>query len=387
MPGAHDLRQTEATERARLLDVASYDISIDLTGAADATAPTTFRVLTEIRFSCREPGASTFVEIAAAGIRSATLNGVPVETWSAEDGLTLTDLDADNTLVGDADFGYSATDQGLHRAVDPEDGQAYVFTQFQPSDAQRVFACFDQPDLKASVTWHVTLPASWRVVSTMPEAKREVADPGLATVHFESSPRISPYVTAICAGPFHERRRAHDGIDLGVLCRASVAQHVDHEFLLDVTTHGLDFFQQRFGVRYPLSKYDQVLVPEFGGAMENLGCVTYSEDISVYRGPPTEAQLEFLAAIMLHEMAHMWFGDLVTMRWWDDLWLNESFATWASAWALSEMPRFGATAWSAFLAEWKANGYEGDQLSSTHPVHAEIPDVDAVQVNFDRITY
>ncbi len=240
MPGARNLHQTEADERARLLDVASYDITIDLSDAADPSLPTTFRCTTEVRFACREPDASTFIEVAAAGIRSATLNGVPVDTsgWSADRGLDLRRLDADNTLIVEADFEYNAAGQGLHRAVDPEDGEVYLYTQFQPADAQRVFACFDQPDLKASFTWHATVPERWRVVSTMTEQTRDTTTDGHTTIHFEPSPRISTYVTALCAGPYHELRRAHDGIDLGLFCRASLARHLIPDFFFDVTTHG-----------------------------------------------------------------------------------------------------------------------------------------------------
>ena len=397
MPGARNLRQSEAAARARLLAVASYDVTLDLTSAAADAADSadeeggdgrTFRSVTEVHFACIEPGASTFIELAAQRIRSATLNGAPVDmsSWSADAGLTLTGLASDNTLRVDADFPYCPTEQGLHRAVDPEDGEVYLYSQFETADAQRVFACFDQPDLKAVFTWHVTVPAAWRVVSTMPATHEDSGSLG-RTVHFAPSVPMSTYVTAICAGPFHEVRRTHDGIDLGLLCRASLAKHLDAEILFEITTQGLDFFQANFGVPYPLAKYDQIFVPEFGGAMENLGCVTYADRQAIFREPPTQAQLQSRTMVMLHEMAHMWFGDLVTMRWWGDVWLNESFATWAAAWAMEGATRFADTAWASFLGEWKADGYEGDQLASTHPIRTEITNVEAVQVNFDRITY
>ncbi len=389
MSGARNLRETEATERARLLDVTSYDIVLDLADAGGGNGERTFRCRTEARFSCAERGASTTIEVAADTIHSAALNDVSVDasSWSAEGGLALTGLAAENTLIVDADFAYCPTEQGLHRAVDPSDAEVYLYTQFEPADAQRVFACFDQPDLKATFTWHVTAPAAWRVVSNMPVAREEPGPTGSRTVHFEPSVRMSTYVNALCAGPFHEVRRMYDGIDLGLLCRASLAPHLDVDVLFDVTTRGLDFFQANFSVPYPLSKYDQVFVPEFAGAMENMGCVTYADNQSLFRDTPTEAQLQFRSMVMLHEMAHMWFGDLVTMRWWGDLWLNESFATWAAAWALSDNRRFADTAWPSFLVEWKAEGYAADQLSSTHPVSTEIVDIHAMEVNTDRITY
>jgi len=389
MSGTRNLRETEAIERARLLEVTAYDITLDLVGANDEAGSATFRSITEIHFTCAEPGATTFIEAAAQSIRSATLNGTEVDTsgWSVEGGLILIGLAAENTLVVDADFPYSPTDQGLHRAVDPSDGETYIYTQFEPADAQRVFACFDQPDLKATFTWHVAVPAGWRVVSNMPVRSEEPGPTGSRTVHFEQSVRMSTYINAVTAGTFHEERRVHDGIDLGVMCRASLASHLDADKVFDITVEGLDFFQASFGVRYPLTKYDQVFVPEYSGAMENLGCVIFADQQVVFRETPTDAQLQFRAMVILHEMAHMWFGDLVTMRWWNDLWLNESFATWAAAWALAHSSRFGETAWPSFLLEWKAEGYEGDQLGSTHPVHTHIADIDAIKVNFDRITY
>jgi aminopeptidase N len=389
MSGARNLRETEAAERARLLDVSTYDIVLDVTDGVGAAGGGTFRSTTEIRFNCTEAGAETFIEAGAAAIRSATLNGEPVDTagWSADEGLRLTGLAPENTLVIDADFPYCPTEQGLHRAVDPVDGEVYLYTQFETSDAQRVFACFDQPDLKARFTWHVTMPTGWRAVSTMPIEREEPGPAGSRTVHFAQSVPMSTYINVLCAGPYHEVRRAHDGIDLGLFCRASMAAHLDADQIFDVTAQGLDFFQERFGVPYPLNKYDHVFVPEFSGAMENLGCVTYADHQGLFRDAPTDAQLAFRAMVLLHEMAHMWFGDLVTMRWWGDVWLNESFATWAAAWALAANRRFGDVAWSAFLGDWKAAGYEGDQLSSTHPVSADIVDIEAVAVNFDRITY
>ncbi|MEO3748654.1 aminopeptidase N [Plantactinospora sp. B5E13] len=384
-----NLTQVEATERGRLLDVTGYDIRLDLSSAGQAAQSRTFRSVTEVRFRCAEPGAGTFIEVAADSVRSATLNGEPVDLngWSAEAGLTLTGLAAENVLVVDADFLYSSSGQGLHRSVDPVDGETYLYSQFETADAQRVFACFDQPDLKSVYTWHATVPAHWRVISNMPVRAEEPAGDETKTVHFAESARMSTYITALCAGPYHEVRHTHDGIDMGYFCRASMARYFDDDDLHLITRQGFDFFQQQFGVRYPLPKYDQVWVPDFNaGAMENFGCVTHAESHYIFRSQVTDFEYEQRANTILHELAHMWFGDLVTMRWWNDLWLNESFAEWASHWANTNATRF-TDAWTTFLSVRKNWGYRQDQLSSTHPVYCEMPDLEAVEVNFDGITY
>ncbi|MBF9127584.1 aminopeptidase N [Plantactinospora sp. S1510] len=384
-----NLTQVEATERGRLLDVTSYDIRLDLSSAGRAADNRTFRSTTEVRFRCAEPGATTFIELAADAVRAATLNGAPVDLsdWSAEAGLTLVGLAAENVLVVEADFLYSSSGQGLHRSVDPVDGETYLYSQFETADAQRAFACFDQPDLKSVFTWHATVPAHWRAVSNMPVREEEPAGAESKTIHFVPSAVMSTYVTAICAGPYHEVRYSHDGIDLGYFCRASMSQYLDSADLNLVTTQGFDFFHEQFGVRYPLPKYDQVWVPDFNaGAMENFGCVTHAEAHYLFRSQETDFEYEQRANTILHELAHMWFGDLVTMRWWNDLWLNESFAEWASHWANANATRF-SDAWTTFLSVRKNWGYRQDQLSSTHPVYCEMPDLEAVEVNFDGITY
>ncbi|GIJ71954.1 aminopeptidase N [Virgisporangium ochraceum] len=391
MAGVRNLRQVEAADRARLLDVSHYDINLDLTDGAGYPGDRVFRSTTEVRFTCTEPGATTFIEVAAESIRSATLNGAPVDTsaWSAEGGLSLPGLAADNVLVVDADFLYSSTGQGLHRSVDPVDKEIYLYSQFETADAQRLYACFDQPDLKADFTWRATVPAHWNVISNMPRESEGAVEgvEGAKTVVFARSPRMSTYVTALCAGPYHEVRETHDGIDLGVFCRRSMARYLDADDIFLVTRQGFDFFHEQFGVRYPLPKYDQVYSPEFNaGAMENFGCIVHAEQYYIFRSPVTDFEYEQRANTILHEMAHMWFGDLVTMRWWDDLWLNESFAEWASHWCNTHATRF-TDAWTTFLSVRKNWGYRQDQLSSTHPVYTETPDVAAVEVNFDGITY
>ncbi|NUR71903.1 MAG: aminopeptidase N [Hamadaea sp.] len=389
MAGVRNLTQAEAVERARLLTVGSYDITIDLTDGSGNPGDGTFRTVTEVVFECAEPGAQTFIEIAARSVRSATLNGAPVDVsgWSDTTGLALPGLAAQNRLVVDADFDYSTSGQGLHRAVDPVDKEVYLYSQFETQDAQKAYACFDQPDLKATYTWHVTAPSHWKVVSNSIVDRTEKTDAGAQVVHFAESAKMSTYVTALCAGPYHEVRDEHDGIDLGIFCRQSMAQYLDPDDIFLITKQGFDFFHQQFGVRYPLPKYDQLIVPEFNaGAMENFGCITNAETWFIFRSAVTDYEKEQRANTILHEMAHMWFGDLVTMRWWDDLWLNESFAEWASHWANTESTRF-VDAWTTFLSIRKNWGYRQDQMSSTHPVYCEMPDVAAVEVNFDGITY
>jgi aminopeptidase N len=387
--GVRNLTHAEAIERAGLLDVTGYDITLDLTDGTGGPGVRTFRSMTEITFECREPGVQTFVELAAERVRSAALNGQPIDTseWSAERGLTLPALAERNVLVVDADFTYSTSGQGLHRSVDPVDKQVYLYSQFETADAQRVFACFDQPDLKSVFTWHATVPAHWTVVSNMPVARTDPAGDGAKAVHFEQSARMSTYVTALCAGPYHEVRDEHNGIGLGIYCRRSMQQYLDPDDIFLITKQGFDFFTRQFDIGYPLPKYDQVFVPEFNaGAMENFGCIVHAEQYYIFRSQVTDFEYENRANTILHEMAHMWFGDLVTMRWWDDLWLNESFAEWASHWCNANATRF-TEAWTSFLSVRKNWGYRQDQLSSTHPVYTEMPDVAAVEVNFDGITY
>jgi aminopeptidase N len=388
--GVRNLTQVEAAERARLLDVTGYRITLDLTDGTGGPGEGTFRSITEVSFRCAEPGAATFIEAAAERLRGVTLNGAPVDTdgWSAEKGLTLPHLAAENTLVVDGDFHFSSSGQGLHRSLDPVDKEVYLYSQFETADAQRVFACFDQPDLKSVFTWRVTVPAHWKVISNAVVESAEPADiEGAKVVSFAESARMSTYVTALCAGPYHEVRRDHDGVDMGLFVRESMRQYLDADDLFLITAQGFDFFHEQFGVRYPLPKYDQLWVPDFNaGAMENFGCVVHAEQHYIFRSQVTDFEYEQRANTVLHELAHMWFGDLVTMRWWDDLWLNESFAEWASHWCNTSATRF-TDAWTTFLSVRKNWGYRQDQLSSTHPVYCDMPDVDAVEVNFDGITY
>jgi aminopeptidase N len=387
-----NLTQEQARERAALLDVESYTVDLDLTDGAGKPGEGTFRSTTTVRFSCRTPGASSWIDVVAARVSAATLNGAALECagYDEANGIVLPALAADNEVTIEADGRYMNTGEGLHRFVDPVDGGVYLYSQFETADAKRMYACFDQPDLKAVHRIRVVAPAEWVVVSNAPCQRTEALASGAVRHIFADSARISPYIVALVAGPYaqwtDEYTDAEGTIPLGIYCRASLAEHMDAERLFTQTRQGFDFYHRAFGVRYPFEKYDQCFVPEFNaGAMENAGCVTFLEDY-VFRSRVTRYLYERRCETVLHEMAHMWFGDLVTMRWWDDLWLNESFATWASV-----LCQAGATeytgAWTTFATVEKAWAYRQDQLPSTHPIACDIPDLQAVEVNFDGITY
>ncbi|MGW5939224.1 aminopeptidase N [Streptomyces celluloflavus] len=393
MPG-ENLSRDEARERGRLLSVDGYDVALDVRSAvARGEAAGTFRSRTTIRFRCAEPGATTFADLLAPAVTAVTLNGRELDPGTVFDGsrIALDQLAADNTLVVDAQCAYSRTGEGLHRFVDPEDGEVYLYTQYEPADARRVFANFEQPDLKAPFTFEVTAPEGWTVLSN--GAQEWPAEDGRH--RFATTRPISTYITAVVAGPYHYvrdsyRRTFADGteleIPLGALCRKGLARHFDPDDIFTVTKQGLDFFHDNFDYPYPFGKYDQAFVPEYNiGAMENPGCVTFREEF-VFRGKVTQASYESRANVILHEMAHMWFGDLVTMEWWDDLWLKESFADFMGAFSQVESTRFD-NAWITFANRRKAWAYRADQLPSTHPVTADIRDLEDAKLNFDGITY
>jgi aminopeptidase N len=380
------LTRAEAGRRRALLDVDEYLVDLDLTGAdtqdQEGTTPT-FASHTTIRFSCADPGASTFAEVLAAEVTSARLNGRDLDLSGLHGGrLPLPALDARNELVVEGRFTYSRSGEGLHRYRDPEDGLVYLYSQTFLNDAQRVFACFDQPDLKAPFTVTVTAPLGWTVLTNT--LGREVS-PG--RWEFERSAPLATYFAAVAAGPYEGVRDEHDGIPLGLYARRSMRPHLDPERLLATTRQGFDYFQRLLGIPYPFGKYDQVMVPEFNaGAMENPGLVTFRDEFYLRRGTTTQADRETLARTQLHEMAHMWFGDLVTMRWWDDLWLNESFAEYLAHRGLVEGTEH-ADAWTTFAVGRKVWGYHADQLSTTHPVATEADDTDEALGNFDGISY
>jgi aminopeptidase N len=383
-----NLTRTDAERRAALLEVADYTVELDLTDGGGRPGDATFTSTTTVRFRCTEPGADSWIDFVGAEVASATLNGEPLDVsgYREDDGIALRGLAADNELRVEATGRYMNTGEGLHRFVDPVDGGVYLYSQFETADCKRMFACFDQPDLKARYALTVTAPADWKVVSNAAVEETGEGAGGAAVHRFATTELMSTYLVALIAGPYAEWRDDHDGIPLGIYCRASLAEHMDAERLFTETKQGFDFYHRSFGVRYPFGKYDQLFVPEFNaGAMENAGAVTFLEDY-VFRSRVTRFLYERRAETVLHEMAHMWFGDLVTMRWWDDLWLNESFATFASVLCQAEATEY-TEAWTTFANVEKSWAYRQDQLPSTHPVAADIPDLQAVEVNFDGITY
>ncbi|MFE1913587.1 aminopeptidase N [Streptomyces anandii] len=398
MPGTN-LTREEAQQRAKLLTVDSYEIDLDLSGAQEGG---TYRSVTTVRFDVADGGtsrssegetgggAASFIDLVAPAVHEVTLNGDsldPAEVFEdsriALPGL----LEGRNILRVVADCAYTNTGEGLHRFVDPVDDQAYLYTQFEVPDARRVFASFEQPDLKATFQFTVKAPEGWTVVSNSP-----TPEPQDNVWVFAPTPRISTYITALIVGPYHSVHSVYEkdgqSVPLGIYCRPSLAEFLDADAIFEVTRQGFDWFQEKFDHAYPFAKYDQLFVPEFNaGAMENAGAVTI-RDQYVFRSKVTDAAYEVRAETILHELAHMWFGDLVTMEWWNDLWLNESFATYTSIACQAHAP--GSRwphSWTTFANSMKTWAYRQDQLPSTHPIMAEINDLDDVLVNFDGITY
>ncbi|WP_330472837.1 aminopeptidase N [Terrabacter sp. C0L_2] len=390
MPGKN-LTRDEAASRADILRVDSYDVRLDLT-----TGPENFHTVTTVTFTCSEPGADSFIDLIADSVEKVTLNGVdldPAEVF-ADSRIALPGLAAENELTVDATGRYTNTGEGLHRFVDPVDNEVYLYTQFEVPDSRRMYAVFEQPDLKASFRFTVTAPAHWKVISNSPTPTPEAAGVAdgveRATWSFEPTKRISSYITALIAGPYDEVRdevSTRKGVvPLGVFCRKSLTQYLDADNIFDCTKKGFAFFEEEFDQPYPFEKYDQIFTPEYNmGAMENAGAVTFVE-VYVFRSKVSEAKIERRALTILHELAHMWFGNLVTMKWWDDLWLNESFAEWASTTCQAEATEW-TSAWTTFGTAEKAWAYTQDQLSSTHPIAADMRHLEDVEVNFDGITY
>ncbi len=389
---APNLTRDQAQQRAAILEVDEYILDLDLTDGSGAPGIDRFASRTTVRFRA-SGGATTFIDLIAPRVVSATLNGADVDVsgYDESTGIELTGLAAENELTVIAECAYSNTGEGLHRFVDPADGAVYLYSQFETADAKRMFACFDQPDLKATYSTTVTAPADWEVIANGALRDDPEKTGSGASVHrFATTEPMSTYLVALIAGPYakwtDEYTDAHGTIPLGLFCRASLAEFMDAERLFTETKQGFGFYHRVFGIPYAFGKYDQLFVPEFNaGAMENAGAVTFLEDY-VFRSRVTRYLYERRAETILHEMAHMWFGDLVTMTWWDDLWLNESFATFASVLSQVEATEY-TNAWTTFANVEKSWAYRQDQLPSTHPIAADIPDIAAVEVNFDGITY
>ncbi|MDO4918455.1 aminopeptidase N [Kocuria sp.] len=386
MPGTN-LTRAEAAERARDISVESYRVALDLTGG-----PETFTAHTTVVFTART-GADSFIDAITASVESVTLNGTSLDPAEVSDGerILLPELAEHNELVVESTMHYMNTGEGLHRFVDPADGQVYLYSQFEVADTRRMFPVFEQPDLKATFHFSVTAPAGWEVVSNQPSPAPVPVREGVARWDFSPTPVVSCYITALIAGPYLKTTDSvvsSDGrtVELGLFARRSLFEYMDASEMFEITKQGFAFYESQFGVPYPFEKYDQLFVPQFNaGAMENAGAVTFVESY-IFRSKPAQALVERRAITVLHELAHMWFGDLVTMRWWNDLWLNESFAEYMSTLACAQSTKY-TNAWTTFAAGEKSWGYAQDQLPTTHPIKAEIPDLEAVLVNFDGITY
>ncbi|WP_336651181.1 MULTISPECIES: aminopeptidase N [unclassified Leucobacter] len=394
-----NLTRVEARERASIVTTESYEVNLDLTTGAE-----TFAAVTTVRFTGRA-GASTFIDLIADSVESVELNGRSLDPAAvfADSRVQLPELAEQNVLRIASTQRYMNTGEGLHRFEDPADGEVYLYSQFEVPDSRRMFAVFEQPDLKATFQFTVTAPARWQVVSNQPTPEPVAAgtkagaqgeswpEQAIATWSFEPTPVMSSYITALVAGPYRVVRSeltSRDGrtIPLGVFCRESLAEHLDADYIFEKTREGFAFFEEQFDYPYPFDKYDQLFVPEYNmGAMENVGAVTFTEAY-VFRSQVTDAMRERRVVTILHELAHMWFGDLVTMRWWNDLWLNESFAEYMSTLGVAEATEW-SDCWTTFAASEKSWAYRQDQLPSTHPIVAEIRDLEDVLVNFDGITY
>ena len=384
MPGTN-IKQVEAAERSALIQVSSYAIDLDLTTGAE-----NFRVKTTVTFAGLKPGATTYIDCVGARVISAKLNGAEFDPRFDGETIYLPALAAENVLEIEHDGVYSNSGEGLHRFVDPADDEVYLYTQFETGDARRMYACFDQPDQKATFAISTITPDHWEIISNYAiESTKDLGGKKKFT-QFATSQVISTYVTAIVAGAYtsvHDEYKGEKTIPLGIYARKSFFKHVDAANIFEVTKQGFAYFEKTFGLAYPFGKYDQIAVAEYNwGAMENVGCVTFHEDVLIFRSKVTERNYVSRATTIHHEMAHMWFGDLVTMQWWNDLWLNESFAEWASYQSVSESTKY-TEAWTEFNSLRKNWAYRVDQLTTTHPIATEMEDLDAVRTNFDGISY
>ncbi|MYM19506.1 aminopeptidase N [Brevibacterium sp. 5221] len=387
-----NLTRSEARTRSDLLTVDRYEVDLDISGAEDPQERT-FRSTSTVVFEAAA-AAPTFIDIIADSVSAIDVNGGALDPERAFDGarVRFESQAGRNTVTITARCAYSRSGEGMHRFFDPADDRVYLYTQYEPTDARRVFANFDQPDLKANFQFTVTAPESFVVLTNTEPAEQATTDSGAVERRFAATKRQSSYITCVCAGHYAQ---AHDEyvdehtgqrIPLGMYARQSLAEHMESESVFAITKQGLDFFHASFDFPYPWGKYDQIFVPEYNlGAMENPGLVTFS-DTYLHRDAVTRSEYEQRAEVILHEMTHMWFGDLVTMKWWDDLWLKESFADYMATLALTNATEF-SDGWTTFALRRKDWAYRQDQYPTTHPIVADIPDVEAARLNFDGITY
>ncbi len=376
------LTQTEAEDRASRVRDVRYTLAIDIQPQAS-----TYRGTLAVDFRSAVDG-PVFLDFRGRDILRLTVNGVDLEPDRRGYRIYLPEeaLGSENTVEIEYENEYDRTGDGFHQFIDPEDGKEYLYTNFEPFEAHRLFPCFDQPDIKARYRLTVRVPSEWEVIANSRAVRREPQADGRTVWEFAETPPFSTYLFALVAGPYRVVRDRHGDLELGLYVRESLLKYLDHDEVFEVTKQGFDFYTDFFGYPYPFDKYDQIFVPEFNaGAMENVGAVTHNEYM-VFRDPPTESQRRGRAETILHELAHMWFGNLVTMRWWNDLWLNESFATFMAYLALERATRF-KTAWQDFNATIKNWAYRQDQLPTTHPIAGEVRDTEETFLNFDGITY
>jgi aminopeptidase N len=381
-----NITRLEAIERFAKVSNPEYTVALQLDGKTD-----TYTCIASISFSALE-NSETWLDLISPNVETVWLNGNQLNVQDVFDGtrIRLKDLKKINTVQVKAQCSYMNTGEGLHRHIDPVDNQIYIYTQFEVADCRRVFPVFEQPDIKGTMVLSVTAPSNWSLISNSPTPNPKVLDGNNSLWSFEKTPRMSSYLYALCAGPYVKKTDTYEGkfgsYPLGIYVRPSLSEFLDHEEIFEITKQGFQWFEDKFKVGYPFPKYDQIFVPEFNaGAMENVGCVTFRDEY-IFRSRTTRTAYETRANTILHEMAHMWFGDLVTMKWWNDLWLNESFAEWAAHWASTGATQYNE-AWTLFHLQRKAWAYRQDQLPSTHPIAANMPDLDSVYENFDGITY
>ena len=385
MPGIN-ISQKEAEERSKCLSIDSYDVTLKIVPGQE-----TFYSKSMVHFFCNEPGIDTFIDAPARRVISATLNGIPIDVSNFDgESIFLKNLAAENDLVVELDSIFSKNGEGLQYSVDPADQEIYLYSQCAPALTRHMYACFDQPDLKATFALTAIVPNHWEAISNSPVETKTSAGSDYTTWKFLPTVRIATYVTAFIAGPYHHVHDDYIGekkIPLGIYCRKSLAQHLDHEEIFKITKQGFKYFEKVFGLAYPFDKYDQIAVVDYNwGAMENVGAVTFKEELFVYRSRVTERLYKYRANTILHEMSHMWFGNMVTMQWWNDVWLNESFAEWASYTATQEATEY-KDIWTEFNARRKTWALRQDQMSSTHPIVVDVKDIDTANNNFDGITY
>ena len=381
-----NITRAEAVSRFEVVANPKYTVALTIDGKGE-----TYSCVASINFDAKN-GAETWLDLISPLVDSIWLNGAELKVSEVFDGtrIKLANLKEKNSVQVKANCSYMNTGEGLHRHIDPVDNEVYIYTQFEVADSRRVFPVFEQPDIKGTLALTVTAPSKWTLISNSPTPASVKVTDEMSTWSFAVTPTMSSYLYALCAGPYFKKTDVYKGkfgsYPLAVFVRPSLAEFLDHEEIFEITKQGFAWFEEKFQVGYPFPKYDQIFVPEFNaGAMENVGCVTFRDEY-IFRSRTTKTAYESRANTILHEMAHMWFGDLVTMKWWNDLWLNESFAEWAAHWASTGATKYNE-AWTLFHVQRKAWAYRQDQLPSTHPIAANMPDLDSVYENFDGITY